>query len=53
MQARAENVNAKFAAKTAEMKPCVVDSVLASEAEVVIKATPVAPSFTKANITLK
>ena len=53
MQARAENVNAKFAAKTAEMKPCVVDSVIASEAEVVIKATPVAPNFTMANITLK
>lgn len=52
LQARAQSVNAKFNAKMAEMQPCVVDSVIASEAKLVIKATPVAPNFAKANLSL-
>ena len=50
LQARAQNVNAKFAAKAAQMEACEVHSVIASEAKVVIKATPVAPSFTPATL---
>lgn len=50
LQAGVKCVNAKFNAKMAEMQPCVVDSVIASEAKVVIKATPVAPSFTPATL---
>lgn len=52
LQAGVKCVNAKFNAKMAEMKPCVVDSVIASEAKLVIKATPVAPNFAKANLSL-
>lgn len=40
----------KFAPKAAAVKACVADSVIASEAKVVIKATPVAPSFTPATL---
>ena len=50
LQARAQSVNAKFAAKAAQMEACEVHSVIASEAMVVIKATPVAPSFTPATL---
>ena len=50
LQARAQSVNAKFAAKAAQMEACEVHSVIASEAKVVIKATPVAPSFTPATL---
>jgi hypothetical protein len=42
LQARAQSVNAKFNAKMAEMKPCVVDSVIASEAKLVIKCRKIA-----------
>ena len=52
LQARAQSVNAKFAAKAAQMEPCVVDSVIASEAKVVVKATPIARSYAKANLSL-
>ena len=52
LQAGVKCVNAKFNAKMAEMKPCVVDSVIASEAKLVIKATPVAPNFAMANLSL-
>ena len=52
LQAGAKCVNAKFNAKMAEMQPCVVDSVIASEAKLVIKATPVAPNFAMANLSL-
>ena len=50
LQARAQNVNAKFAAKAAQMEACEVHSVIASESKLVIKATPVAPSFTPATL---
>ncbi len=40
----------KFAPKAAAVKACVADSAIASEAKVVIKATPVAPSFTPATL---
>ena len=50
LQARAQNVNAKFAAKAAQMEVCEVHSVIASESKLVIKATPVAPSFTPATL---
>lgn len=52
LQARAQSVNAKFNAKAAQMEPCVVDSVIASEAKVVVKATPIARSYAKANLSL-
>ena len=50
LQARVQNVNAKFAAKAAQMEACEVHSVIASESKLVIKATPVAPSFTPATL---
>ena len=50
LQARVQSVNAKFNAKAAQMEACEVHSVIASEAKVVIKATPVAPSFTPATL---
>ncbi len=52
LQARAQSVNAKFNAKAAQMEACEVHSVIASEAKLVIKATPVAPNFAKANLSL-
>ena len=52
LQAGAKCVNAKFNAKMSQMEACVVDSVIASEAKVVIKATPIATSFAMANLSL-
>ena len=52
LQAGAKCVNAKFNAKMSQMEACVVDSVIASEAKVVIKATPVATNFAMANLSL-
>lgn len=52
LQAGVKCVNAKFNAKMAEMQPCVVDSVIASEAKLVIEATPVVRNFTMANLSL-
>ena len=50
LQARVQSVNAKFNAKAAQMEACEVHSVIASEPKVVINATPVARTFTKANL---
>ncbi|MBR5866144.1 MAG: hypothetical protein IKY89_07735, partial [Alistipes sp.] len=50
LQARAQSVNAKFAAKAAQMEACEIHSVVASESKLVIKAAPVAPSFTPASL---
>ena len=50
LQARVQSVNAKFNAKAAQMEACEVHSVIASESKLVIKATPVAPSFTPATL---
>lgn len=52
LQARVQSVNAKFNAKAAQMEACEVHSVIASESKLVIKATPVAPSFAMANLSL-
>jgi hypothetical protein len=52
LQARAQSVNAKFNAMMSQVEACEVHSVLASEAKVVIKATPVATSFAMANLSL-
>lgn len=52
LQAGVKCVNAKFNAKMAEMQPCVVDSVIASEAKLVIEATPVVRNFAMANLSL-
>lgn len=50
LQARVQSVNAKFNAKAAQMEACEIHSVVASESKLVIKATPVAPSFTPATL---
>lgn len=52
LQARVQSVNAKFNAMAAQMESCEVHSVIASDAKVVIKATPVARTFNKANLSL-
>ena len=52
LQARVQSVNAKLNAMAAQMEACEVHSVIASEAKVVIKATPVARTFNKANLSL-
>jgi hypothetical protein len=52
LQARAQSVNAKFNAMMSQVEACEVHSVLASEAKVVIKATPVATNFAMANLSL-
>ncbi len=50
LQARAQSVNARFAAKAAQMEECELHSVVASEkSALVINAIPVAMSFEKAN----
>ena len=48
----AQSANAKFAAKAATMEACELHSVIASEAKVVINATPIARSFAMANLSL-
>ena len=52
LHARVQSVNAKFNAMAAQMEACEVHSVIASDAKVVIKATPVARTFNKANLSL-
>jgi hypothetical protein len=42
----------QFAPKAAAMKACVANNAIASEAKVVIKATPVATNFAMANLSL-
>jgi hypothetical protein len=42
----------KFAPKAAQVKACVADSAIASEAKVVINATPVATTFSQAQLSL-
>lgn len=42
----------QFAPKAAAMKACVADSAIASEAKVVINATPVATTFAQAQLSL-
>ena len=53
LQARAQNVNARFAAKAAQMEECELHSVVASEkSALVINAIPVAKSFEKTNVAI-
>lgn len=52
-EAEDDDAVATYAVKAAKSSPCEVHSVVASESKLVIKATPVAPNFTMANLTLK
>jgi hypothetical protein len=48
----AQSIAPMFETKSVEMKPCVADSAFASEVSLVIKATPIARTFTMANFSL-